>query len=93
MYTQLSAKEREQLYLKKQTECSLRMIGREMERSPSTLSRELKRNTLCEDWGYLPDSANQKAFDRKARHGKKLKNNPELKEYVITKLKSGCFIL
>ena len=83
---QLLKEEREELFLMKKAQLSLRSMGRKMGRSPSTLSRELRRNSKDIRLGYLPDSAHDQAIARKARHGAKLDNHPKLREYVINKL-------
>lgn len=44
-YSHLSLIEREELYALKVSRLSIREIGRRLDRSPSTISRELKRNT------------------------------------------------
>lgn len=55
-YTHLSADERLKLYQLKQQQHSNRAIARQLGRSASTISRELKRNQTVEGL-YLPDSA------------------------------------
>lgn len=64
-YTHLSAEERIEFYkLRENQAISLRNIAKEMNRSPSTLSRELQRNSLELEL-YLPDIANQKQQERR----------------------------
>lgn len=64
-YTHFSAEERIELYkLRENKDLSLRSISKIMKRSPSTLSRELQRNSV-EPGLYLPDSANQKQQERR----------------------------
>jgi IS30 family transposase len=60
-----------------------------MGRHPSTIGRELTRNTVDETIGYLPDEASSKANKRIARHGHKLKRQPDLEKIVVNKLKDG----
>lgn len=64
-YTHLSAEERIEFYkFRENKDISLRNIAREMNRSPSTLSRELQRNSLELEL-YVPDIANQKQQERR----------------------------
>jgi transposase, IS30 family len=73
-YTHLSAEERIEFYkLRANKDISLRNIAKEMNRSPSTLSRELQRNSL-ESELYIPDIANQKQQERR-EHSKKAFEN------------------
>jgi transposase, IS30 family len=66
-YTHLSAEERIEFYkLRANKDISLRNIAKEMNRSPSTLSRELQRNSLELDL-YIPDIANQKQQERREK--------------------------
>jgi len=85
-FTQLSIKEREKLYIGIKADKSMRKIAFELKRSPSTISRELGRNTANQGIGYLPDTADVIAKDRKKAHKPKLECRPELKEYVLEKL-------
>lgn len=67
---------------------SLRVIGRELNRSHSTILREIKRNTdYSRDLGYLPDTAQSLALKRVSRHGSKLSRYPKLKEIIIGKMR------
>jgi transposase, IS30 family len=83
-YTQLSQEERENLFLLQKEGQSFRAIGRVINRSHTTLSREFKRNTYkAKAIGYLPDRANHLAKSRKAKHGRKIDRYPWLKEEII----------
>jgi len=87
-YTHFSLEEREKLYKMKKVGLGLREMGRQLKRAHSNISRELKRNSHPDkDIGYLPDSADNLAFQRIARHGSKISRNYELKELVITKMR------
>lgn len=66
---------------------SMRKIAFELKRDPSTISRELRRNTGNHYVGYLPDRAHIMAQKRKARHKPKLERSVELLEYVLKKLR------
>ena len=88
-YKHLNIEERKELYLMKRNEFSQKEIAKKIKRHPSTISRELRRNTLDKIIGYLPDEASIKANERMARHGLKLDRHPELQKIVIEKLKLG----
>ena len=44
-------------------------IAKALRRAGSTITNELKRNTVDERIGYLPDEAHRLALERKAKHG------------------------
>ena len=62
-YTHLSLGERYQIYALKGAKHSINFIARALNRSPSTISRELKRNKSLR--GYRAKHANNKACDRR----------------------------
>lgn len=64
-YRQLSADERLELYkLRQMNQLSIRGIARQMGRSHSTISRELRRNQ-SQDGFYLPDTAQVQMLQRR----------------------------
>jgi IS30 family transposase len=69
--------------------CGVRQIGRQLNRSPSTISRELRRNaaTRTDSSGYRAVNAQWHA-DRRARRPKaaKLAQNDKLRDYVQDRL-------
>lgn len=66
----------------------VREIARELGRSPSTISRELRRNRDEETATYRPFAAHRQALRRRARPGRgKLANNLELRAFVEERLK------
>lgn len=69
-YKQLSLAERERLYALKEQGISLRLIAKELDRSHSSLSRELRRNVKYGieyfNNAYLPCKAQSLAVKRKA---------------------------
>lgn len=67
---------------------SIRAIAQILNRSPSTISRELKRNSN-QHGEYLPKLAEQKYRHRRKNCGKKpvLQNDSELKRYIMDCLK------
>ncbi|OMC08480.1 integrase, partial [Mycolicibacter heraklionensis] len=83
----LSLLEREQIKDLHREGCSIRRIAAELQRAPSTISRELRRNTVSTH-GYLPHTAHRLSVARRARRREaKLIANPELRAYVQAKLK------
>jgi transposase, IS30 family len=66
---------------------SVREIGRRLGRSPSTISRELRRNTARHDRGYDATLAHARARARGARPGRsRLATDAELRTVVQDKL-------
>ena len=81
LYTHLTISEREQIFLLHNQGESIREIAIALKRSPSTISRELARNTEKE--GYSPTVAQTKYTTRKSSCGRKLLlDNPQLKALV-----------
>ncbi len=67
---------------------SMRAIARETGRSPSTISRELRRNRSCGHGLYRPFVAQKLAVERRGRPGRgKLVNDDVLREFVANLLK------
>src|ERR1019366_10352158 len=93
-YGQLSLKERIEIYRLHADGKSLRFIARAMNRSASTVSRELRRNgKACKNWPegiYDPERA-AKLTARRRKRGKpyKLEQQPELLHRVMTLLETG----
>ena len=82
----LSVVEREQIKDLHRAGVSIRTIAAELGRSPSTVSRELKRNTISTR-GYLPHTAHRLSVARRARPREpKLLANNALRAYVQAKL-------
>jgi IS30 family transposase len=79
--------EREQIHDLKTTGLSIRQIGHRLGRSPSTISRELRRNAT-QPSGYLPYSAHRIAAARRRRpKERKLERPGRLREYVAQGLR------
>jgi transposase, IS30 family len=79
--------EREQLKDLATTGMSIRQIAQAMGRSPSTISRELRRNTVARG-GYLPHTAHRLSVKRRQRpRVAKLASQGPLRDYVATRLK------
>src|SRR5215472_7867283 len=85
----LSFGEREEIALLRAQKCGVREIARQLGRSPSTISRELRRNagTRSGSLTYRASTAQWHA-DRRGRRPKpaKLATNPELRRYVQDRL-------
>jgi IS30 family transposase len=83
----LSLLEREQLQDLHRSGLSIRKIAAAMNRSPSTISRELRRNTVSVR-GYLPHTAHRLSVTRRARPRQpKLLENAELRTFVQSRLR------
>jgi len=84
-YTHLSQEERISIARLHQKGNSSRKIAQKLGRSPSTISREIKRNNHWK-WGYMAEDA-QKLYQGR-RHQKKaiLFRNQDLQSFVIQKL-------
>jgi IS30 family transposase len=67
---------------------SIRQIAAALDRAPSSIARELKRNTISSRNGYKPSQATDQARARRWK-GSKLERKPELLEAVLTGLKQG----
>lgn len=87
-YTQLTLKERRQLYCFLDRGCSISPIASRLGRHRSTLYREIRRNREKE--GYSPMVAQQKYEARKKQDGSsKIQTNLTLYDYMIRGLKKG----
>lgn len=84
-YTQLTLNERNKIYEGVKMGKGIRHIAKELERAPSTVSREIRRHS--DHIGYLyPRDGHAQAFSRKARYGSKIDRVPGLRGYIIEKL-------
>lgn len=83
----LSLLERERLKNLMMTGLSIRKIAAMMSRAPSTISRELRRNTVSRS-GYLPHTAHRVSVKRReCPRAAKLAVDGPLRDYVAAKLK------
>lgn len=76
------------ILLKKGYSC--RDIGKAIKKSPSSISREVKENSV--NGVYDPDKADWKAYFKRYRAKRqtmKILGNPKLEKYIMTKLKAG----
>lgn len=86
-YQHLSSKERLKLYGAYQKGLTITQIANLLQRSKSTISRELKRNTKGK-W-YLPDRAHKLYRERYSGRPRKIKADSELYYYIRHKLMAG----
>jgi transposase, IS30 family len=85
----LSFSEREEIAILKAKGCGVREIARQIDRSPSTISRELRRNAATRSGRLEYRAVNaQWHADRRARRPKvaKLAGNDRLRDYVQDRL-------
>lgn len=85
-HTQLLCHEREKIYRGLCSGLSRRQIARELERSASTIVREIRRNS--DEYGYFyPNDAHTAAKKRKHKNKPKIDSDESLRNYIIKKLK------
>jgi len=89
-YSHLNARERMSIFYLHQMRLSLREIGRRLNRSHATISRELKRNARIGGMCYWDQAAQSFADKRKAkaRHFRRYRCEP-LRTYVVAHLHLG----
>ncbi len=87
-YQQLSIEEREKIQSGLWEGKPLRDIARSLDRSPSTISRELRRNIVGERRRYVPRLAEERAQKRIQERGRRERLKDQvIREYVIQKLR------
>ena len=86
-YRQLTIEERCEIARLRAEGAPLREIAAALDRAPSTIARELNRNSTTED-GYRPRYADQQARARRWC-GARLERDEELCTYVLAQLKRG----
>lgn len=89
-YSHFSVEEREIIQTMWWKRQSVRAIARTLGRSPSSVSREMKRNFPLEHKVYTPRLAHERALEKRTSRGRKdrLKNDT-IRTYVTTHLKLG----
>lgn len=85
-YIHLTIEERTCIYQLWLSGVSVRNIARAIERSPSTISRELKRNNCGYRFKYLPHIAEKEYQKRRKRCHRTVRVEAEVKEYIERKL-------
>lgn len=86
-YNQLDLKERCDIARLSASGCSIRQIASALDRSPSTVAREMKRN-ISQQSGYDPAYADKQCRSRRWT-GSKLSRDKDLREIVLSRLKQG----
>lgn len=89
-YNHLSIEEREKIQELLWQNKSIRQIAEELGRSPSSISRELKKNNPKQKKRYTPRLAHERALKKRSSRGApKLEKDTELYQYVVYHLKLG----
>jgi IS30 family transposase len=89
-YKHLSILEREKLQELFWQKKSIRYIAEVLERSPSSISRELQRNFPKEHKVYTPRLAHERAMVKRKQRGRKERlKNDAIRSYVVVHLKLG----
>ncbi len=86
-YHQIDLEERCKIAQLHSTGCSIRKIASALDRAPSTIAREIKRNRSRQT-GYRPGYADQQSRARRWT-GSKLDRNSILREAVLSRLAQG----
>jgi IS30 family transposase len=86
-YDQFTLEERCEIAQFRAEGCSIRQIAAALDRSPSSVSREVKRNQ-GQQIGYKPSHAQERCKARRWK-GSKLDRNPALREQVLGLLAQG----
>lgn len=81
-YTQLTENERYQIYIMMKAGHSQKEVAEYINRDPSTISRELKRNKGLK--GYRPRQAQQTALSRRHNASKFIKITDEVWSWIVT---------
>ena len=87
MYRQLTAAERYTLSVLKREGRTFRAIAKALDRSPSTICRELKRNS-CQrtDGAYRPSKAQERTNGRRSRSRRVKHHGPEVYAHIEARL-------
>ena len=87
-YKHFTIQEREQIQLRLWQKESLRAIATKLDRSPSSISRELKRHPPPKRHPYHPRLAHKQALQARRSRGRKERlKNTQVRSYVISHLK------
>lgn len=89
-YKHFTIEEREAIQLLFWQKKSIRFIAKQLNRSPSSISREINRNNPPQNRVYTPRLAHKRAVKNRSKRGreKRLKDD-KLRDYVIKHLKLG----
>jgi IS30 family transposase len=87
-YRHLGLKEREVIEIMHRDGRSIREMARVLSRSPSTISRELRRNRSRVQEIYLDHRAQERADKRRSKASRKARlKNDEIREYLVSRLR------
>jgi IS30 family transposase len=86
-FRQLDDWERTTIMVMKAQDCSVRAIARTLRRSPSTISRELRRNGHKDSYSAV--LASSRAQKRKAQRPRRIGQDSRLQRYVSGRIKQG----
>ena len=87
-YSQLSLEERCRISELHRAGTSVRQIAADLDRSPSSISRELRRNAGSQPAGYRPSYAQEQTWARRWS-GSRLERDPDLRNLVLGRLEEG----
>lgn len=85
-YNHLTIDERSVIYALKKDGRSIRFIASSINRSPSTISRELKRNFCGYQYKYLPHNAQKRYEKRRKNCHRKVCVSEGVKDYIVEKI-------
>ena len=89
-YKQITIEERETIQIMLWRKESIRTMAKALKRSPSSISREIKRNKPPMRNGYTPRLAHEKAIKNRSCRGREIRlKNEQVRDYVVKHLKLG----
>lgn len=89
-YKHFNIEEREKIQEFLWQKKSIRYIAEELNRSPSSVSREIKKNHPKEKSVYTPRLANERALFKRTQRGREVRlKNDVIRNYVVSHLKLG----
>ena len=90
-YQHLTIEEREIIQLMLWQKKSVRVMAKELNRNPSSISREINKNRRSDGKRhYIPRAAHERAIEKRSSRGeRRLVKNERLRDYVVEHLKLG----
>lgn len=91
-YKHFSKVEREEIFILQKKGYSIRDIAKAIEKSPSSVSRELRRNQV--NWEYIPIKADHKSYVRRKyskTYSLKIISNSNLRKFIHSKTKENYY--
>jgi IS30 family transposase len=87
-YRHLGLKEREVIEIMHRDGRSIREMARVLSRTPSTISRELRRNRSPVHASYLDHRAQERSDKRRSKASRRIRlKDEEIREYVVSRLR------